>query len=70
MTETIEATFDGKVFRPEKPVKLKLDTRVRITVETEPATEYKQISFLRTAKSLKLAGPPDWSDNIDEYLYC
>ena len=69
MTETIEATFDGKVFCPEKPIKLKPNTRVKITVETEPATEDKQVSFLRTARSLKLAGPSDWSDNIDKYFY-
>jgi hypothetical protein len=26
-------------------------------------------SFLDTALSLRLAGPPDWSDNLDDYLY-
>jgi len=24
---------------------------------------------LQTAKSLKLQGNPDWSENIDQYLY-
>jgi predicted DNA-binding antitoxin AbrB/MazE fold protein len=69
MTKTIEATFDGEVFRPKNPVRLKPNTRVRITVETELAIEDKQVSFIRTAKSLKLSGPPDWSENIDDYLY-
>jgi predicted DNA-binding antitoxin AbrB/MazE fold protein len=69
MTETIEATFDGSVFRPEKPVNLKPNTRVRIIFETEPATEDKKVSFLVTARALKLDGPPDWSENIDDYLY-
>lgn len=69
MTESIEALFDGKVFRPEKPVKLKPNTRVKIIVETVSAAEAKKDSFLRTAKALNLDGPPDWSANIDEYLY-
>jgi len=30
MTKTIDATFDGKVFRPERPVGLKPNTRVKI----------------------------------------
>ncbi len=69
MTETIEALFDGKVFRPEKPIELKPNTRVKIIVETVPAAEEKKVSFLRTAKALNLDGPPDWSANVDEYLY-
>ena len=69
MTESIDALFDGKVFRPEKPVKLKANTRVKIIVEPVSAAEAKDVSFLRTAKALNLDGPPDWSSNIDEYLY-
>lgn len=69
MTETIEATYDGKVFHPEKPRKLKSNTRVKIIIETEATAEDQKVSFLRTAKSLKLVGPPDWSENIDQYLY-
>lgn len=26
-------------------------------------------SFLETAAHLEVAGPPDWSENIDDYLY-
>lgn len=69
MNETIDATFDGKVFRPEKPVGLMPNTRVKIIVETEPLTKDRKLSFLQTAKALKLDGPADWSENIDEYLY-
>jgi predicted DNA-binding antitoxin AbrB/MazE fold protein len=32
MSNTIEAIFDGRVFRPEKDVELKPNTRVEITV--------------------------------------
>jgi predicted DNA-binding antitoxin AbrB/MazE fold protein len=69
MNETIDATFDGKVFRPEKPVGLMPNTHVKIIVKTEPPTKDRKLSFLQTAKELKLEGPRDWSENIDEYLY-
>ena len=35
MTTTLYATFDGEVLRPDHPVALPPNTRVRITVETE-----------------------------------
>ncbi len=69
MVETLEAIFDGKVLRPERPLTLEPNTRVRITIETmQPAAE-KTTSFLRTARSLNLDGPPDWATNLDIYLY-
>ena len=69
MVKTIEALFDGTVFRPTEPIGLTPNTRVRITIETEPSTEGEPASFLRTARALNFDGPPDWSANIDEYLY-
>ena len=69
MVRTIEAVFDGEVLRPENPLALEPNTRVRITIETvEPSTE-KVRSFLDTARSLNLDGPPDWAMNIEAYLY-
>ena len=35
MTQTFEAIFDGVVFRPEKQVKIKPNTRVQIIVKVE-----------------------------------
>jgi predicted DNA-binding antitoxin AbrB/MazE fold protein len=35
MTQTYEAIYDGIVFRPEKPVQIKPNTRVQIVVEVE-----------------------------------
>ena len=65
MVKTIEAVFDGKVLHPEDPLALQPNTRVRITIETvEPATA-KAASFLRTARSLNLDGPPDWATNLE-----
>jgi hypothetical protein len=69
MTKTIDALFDGKVFRPTEPVALTPNTRVRMTIETLPSPESTAGSFLRTARTLNLDGPPDWSANLDEYLY-
>jgi predicted DNA-binding antitoxin AbrB/MazE fold protein len=32
MEQTLHAIYDGKVFRPEKPLNLKPNIRVRLTV--------------------------------------
>ena len=69
MIQTVEAFFDGTVLRPDTPLSLEANTRVRVTVETLPAEEQRPRSFLRTARSLKLEGPADWSANLDHYLY-
>lgn len=69
MMKTIEAVFDGKVLRPEDPLGLEPNTRVRITIETMEPALGRAASFLRTARSLNLDGPPDWALNLDAYLY-
>lgn len=67
MSLTLEATFDGDVFRPDTSIDLKPNTKVKITVEQ---TESKaKPSFLEVARSLKLRTPADFSTNLDEYLY-
>ncbi len=69
MTKTLEAVFDGEVLRPDEPLELQPNTRVRITIETTGAPEARARSFLRTARSLNLEGPSDWSARIEDYLY-
>jgi predicted DNA-binding antitoxin AbrB/MazE fold protein len=69
MSTSIEALFDGEVFRPEEPLKLQPNTRVRITIESNLAAKGDPHSFFHTARSLNLDGPADWSRRIDEYLY-
>lgn len=69
MSQTIEATFDGAVFRPSEAVELQPDTRVQLVVTIKAAPEEKSKSFLRTARSLKLKGPKDFSTRVDDYLY-
>ena len=68
MTTTIEAVFDGEVLRPDRPLKLEPNTRVTLVVTTQDTFEPRE-SFLDTAMSINLEGPPDWSENLDRYLY-
>ncbi len=69
MSDTILATFDGKVFRPAHPVALEPNTAVRLTVEPIASPPEEPMSFLRTAMAQRLEGPPDWATNLDKYLY-
>jgi hypothetical protein len=79
MTTTIEATFDGEVFRPSQPVALEPNTPVKLTVETAApakttdeaiAKKGQPYSFFDVARSIRIMdGPPDWSANVDKYLY-
>jgi hypothetical protein len=66
MTKRIEAVFDGLTLRPDKPLELAPNTRVRLTIESLP-TPGKAGSFLRTARTLGLNGPRDWSSNLEDY---
>jgi predicted DNA-binding antitoxin AbrB/MazE fold protein len=67
--KTIEALYDGQVIRPDAPLTLEPNTRVRITVTPVKSTRGKKKSFLATARSLKLKGPTDLAENLDDYLY-
>ncbi|MEZ4725695.1 MAG: hypothetical protein R3E79_01015 [Caldilineaceae bacterium] len=67
MVVTIDAIFDGKAFQPVQPVRLPPNTRVQIAITAED--EVVAPSFLDVAESLALDGPPDWSAQLDEYLY-
>lgn len=74
MTKTIYAHFDGKTLRPEEEIPLSPNTRVRVTIETLERPEWikkkgKPYAFLDVALANPLEGPPDWAENIDEYLY-
>ncbi|MEO7659589.1 MAG: antitoxin AF2212-like protein [Pyrinomonadaceae bacterium] len=35
MTQSVEAIYDGLVFRPDKPLKIKPNTRVQIVITTK-----------------------------------
>jgi predicted DNA-binding antitoxin AbrB/MazE fold protein len=68
MSQIVDAIYDGEVLRPDEALSLEPNTRVRIVVEVLLAPT-RPTSFLKTARSLDLSGPPDWSANLDEYLY-
>ena len=67
MTKSIEAVFDGVTLCPDEPLELPPNTRLRLTIESLP-TPSEAGSFLRTARNLRLTGPPDWSANLASYL--
>ena len=69
MPQTIDAIFDGQVLQPAEPVALAPNTRVRITIEPIAPPEEIPLSFLRAARELNLEGPPDWSAQVETYLY-
>ena len=69
MPQTFEAVYDGSVLHPMEHIELQPNTRVRITIELMDADLSSGASFLRTARSLKLDGPEDWSSRLDTYLY-
>ncbi len=69
MTTSLYAIFDGEVLRPDRPILLAPNTRVRLIMETTEPEESEITSFLQTAQALKLDGPADWSTRLDEYLY-
>lgn len=68
-SQQIIAIFDGQSLQLESPLNLEIGTRVKITVETLSPPKEQQKTFLQTARSLHLEGDPDWSENIDQYLY-
>lgn len=69
MMKSIEAVFDGEVFRPTEDVELVANTRVRLLFETLLPQNSEAVSFLDLASRLELDGPEDWSIRLDDYLY-
>ena len=61
MVKTIDATFDGNVFRPVEPFALEPNIRRAGSQWRADAFSRTASSFLDTASSLNLEGPADWS---------
>jgi hypothetical protein len=69
MTITVEATFDGEVLRLKRPPDLAPNTRVIVTIQPVEEKDGSPPTFLQTAKSVHIEGPPDLATNVDAYLY-
>jgi len=62
----LTAVFDGQVLRPDAPLALAPNTRVRLILEPATDDAPKTSSFLRVARELELDGPPDWSERLGD----
>lgn len=69
MTKTLEAVFDGEVLRPDEPLELEPNTRVRLVIDTTLHSDGQPFAFLDAAQALKLEGPEDWAIRFEDYLY-
>jgi len=69
MTATLTAKFDGKPLLPESPVDLKPDTRYVLLVKEELPAEAPTAWEILECMAGTVPGPPDWSVNLDHYLY-
>jgi predicted DNA-binding antitoxin AbrB/MazE fold protein len=70
MSLIIEATFDGEVFRPDEKVDLEPDTKVKLELKVKKKKKTgKPYSFIDYARSVNIDAPPDYAENIDDYLY-
>jgi hypothetical protein len=70
MQHTIEAVFDGEVFRPDTKPDLEPNKRYTLTVEEPKAEEHADNAwaYLRSiAGTVEM--PEDWSAEHDHYLY-
>ena len=78
MEKIVNVTFDGEVFRPDEPVDLKPNTKVKITIEKEKKLKLvmvpknakgKPYAWLDYLISVNLDGSSDFSTNLDDYLF-
>ena len=67
MSKTIEAVFDGMVFRPLEPVELAPNSRVQITIATAASSIANLASLARAAGTLNPSVNNDGSQNADEW---
>jgi len=69
VTQTFEAVYDGKVFRPKKRLRLKPNTSVQVTIRAVKAKTKRKKSALEVIESLKVVdAPSDWSENVEKDL--
>jgi hypothetical protein len=66
----LNATYDGKgVITLNEQIPIPPNTPIRVKIFERAEEIIEKGSFLKTAASLNLDGPSDWSENIENYLY-
>jgi len=69
MSVTVDAVFDGQVFRPTDAVNLPANAHYRLTVESLPAAGTGDLAAFLESSAGSVGGPADWSRQHDHYLY-
>jgi 3-methyladenine DNA glycosylase AlkD len=69
MLQTIDAVFDGEVFRPEHAMTLVPHRRYRITVEDIAEAESPNAWDVLDTLAGTVVAPEDWAADNDRYLY-
>lgn len=64
-----EHEVNEEALPPDEQIELETNTRGKQAIEPVNSSPKQPKSFVRTARSLKLKGQPDWSERLDEYLY-
>ena len=73
MKRTILVVFDGEVLRPEEPLNLEPNGRYQVTIDDTRLGEDGERrpgvldDIIALARDLDL--PPDYSEQLDHYLY-
>ena len=68
--KTLEATFDGAVFRPDTPPGIPPDTRCRISVEEIPSEEPRgNVWDVLERLAGTIDAPEDWAEEHDHYIH-
>jgi hypothetical protein len=73
MKRTIQVIFDGEVLRPEEPLDLEPNGRYQVTIDDTRLGADTQgrpgvlDDIIALARDLDL--PPDYSEQLDHYLY-
>ena len=66
MSLTIEATFDGEVFRPDEKVDLDPNTKVKLQLVVKKKEKTGEPhSLLDYAMSVDIDAPPDFATNFE-----
>lgn len=69
--KTLTVVFDGKVFRPERPIDIEPNTTWVIELVSQSPLPAKQESAWDVLDRMAgtIEGPGDWSVEHDHYLY-